>query len=228
MQRLRWKHSRFHPRIAFNRERFAHGKPAEQAVALCWLLHTIADIHQPLHASAAFSLRVFGALRSPHGDAGGNAIYVSAKETLHALWDDAPDASPDLSLDPAEHFDQRYSRAYERALKQFALLLADKGLAAQGKIAAGEKGPQQWAQESYETAQADVYTAEIRKKIVAVDRSPKDSRTVRVKLPDDYRAHAREIGKLRVIEGGYRTVEFLKGLQEYFRADIPRRVVGRT
>ncbi|MGA2258660.1 MAG: S1/P1 nuclease [Thermoguttaceae bacterium] len=35
--------------IAFNRERFVHGKPEEKAVALCWLLHTLGDIHQPLH-----------------------------------------------------------------------------------------------------------------------------------------------------------------------------------
>ena len=43
--------------IPFNRERFVHGKPAEQAVSLCWLLHLLGDIHQPLHVSAAFSVR---------------------------------------------------------------------------------------------------------------------------------------------------------------------------
>ena len=45
--------------IGFNRERFAHGTPEEKAVALCWLLHVIGDIHQPLHATAAFSIRAW-------------------------------------------------------------------------------------------------------------------------------------------------------------------------
>ena len=35
-----------------------------------------------------------------------------------------------------------------------------------------------------------------------------------VRLPDDYLDRAHEIGKLRVVQGGYRTAEFLKGLHE--------------
>ena len=33
-----------------------------------------------------------------------------------------------------------------------------------------------------------------------------------VQLPDGYRDRANEIGKLRVVQGGYRTAEFFKGL----------------
>ena len=132
---------------------------------------------------------------------------------LHALWDAAPDASPDATYDPAEPFDRRYDRAYGRALKQIDPLLADDKLAAQGKLAAGEKDPKQWARESYELAKEKVYTAEIRQQILAADRASEDPKAARVvKLPDGYRTGAHEIGKLRVVQGGYRTAEFLKGL----------------
>jgi hypothetical protein len=71
--------------------------------------------------------------------------------------------------------------------------------------------PKQWACESYEVAKEKVYTAEIREQILAADRSRGSSeRGPLVKLPDSYRAHAHEIGKLRVVQGGYRTAEFFK------------------
>src|SRR5208282_3210615 len=122
--------------IAFNRERLALGQPDQQAVALCWLLHTIGDLHQPLHATAVFTLHALDPATSPHGDAGGNAIHLGDHGNLHSVWDAAPDANPDQTYDPAEPFDERYNRAYDRAVKQFDLLLADSALAVQGKLAA--------------------------------------------------------------------------------------------
>ena len=128
--------------IAFNRDKFVHGKPAEQAVALCWLLHVLGDIHQPLHASAAFSAVALDPVTHPAGDKGGNAIGLGEHGNLHALWDAAPDAAPETSYDPYESFDARYNRAYSRALQQIDPLLADADLNAQGKLAARETGPQ--------------------------------------------------------------------------------------
>ncbi len=60
--------------------------PAERARSLCWELHGVGDIHQPLHVSDLFS-KVF-----PAGNAAGTLSYVSdpAGETtipLHILWD---------------------------------------------------------------------------------------------------------------------------------------------
>ena len=199
--------------IAFNRERFVHGKPDEKAVALCWLLHTLGDIHQPLHATAAFTSHALDPAGHPHGDAGGNAIRLADRRNLHALWDAAPDASPDSSYDPGEPFDERYNRAYARALKQIDPLLADADLNAQGKQAAQEKDPKQWARESFKLAEEKVYVAEIRKQILAADQDPKDSdRGLVVQLPDGYRDRAHEIGRLRVVQGGWRVAEFFKEL----------------
>lgn len=55
------------------------------AVALCWLLHLIGDIHQPLHCVARFSAEF------PDGDRGGNLEAIrplTSAVVLHAWWDD--------------------------------------------------------------------------------------------------------------------------------------------
>jgi hypothetical protein len=199
--------------IPFNRARFAHGNPAEQAVASCWLLHLLGDIHQPLHVSAAFSVRALEPEQHHQGDGGGNAIILADKRSLHAVWDAAPDDSPDPVYDKNEAFDKRYDRAYARALKQIEPLLADADLAAQGKQAAGEKDPKQWTRESFELAKEKVYDANVREKIIANDRDLLHSyHGVFVRLPDDYRDRAHEIGKPRVVQSGYRTAAFFNGL----------------
>jgi hypothetical protein len=57
---------------------------SERAVALCWLLHLVGDIHQPLHCVAWFSKEY------PDGDLGGNLRWVKDGDrptNLHAYWD---------------------------------------------------------------------------------------------------------------------------------------------
>ena len=64
----------------------ASAKPADRAVALCWIMHMVGDIHQPLHAIAMYSQDF------PDGDRGGNAIIVRENDNvirLHAYWDGA-------------------------------------------------------------------------------------------------------------------------------------------
>lgn len=56
---------------------------AQRAIALCWLLHLIGDIHQPLHTGGLVSAQLF-----PDGDRGGNAIRIG-DSNLHAVWDQA-------------------------------------------------------------------------------------------------------------------------------------------
>ena len=134
--------------IAFNRERLTHGKADERAVALCWLLHTISDLHQPCHATAAFTVKVLDLAGHPHGDAGANLIRLGEHRNLHSIWDAAPDASPDRTFDPAESIENRYNRAYDRAQKQIDALLASPVLREQGKTAAAKVDPSESAQES--------------------------------------------------------------------------------
>ena len=67
---------------------------AERAVALCWLLHLLGDLHQPLHTTQLIAPGYLAA-----GDRGGNEIGVRnrsvAARDLHALWDGAAGSSRD-------------------------------------------------------------------------------------------------------------------------------------
>jgi hypothetical protein len=68
----------------------------EQAVHYCWLLHSIADLHQPLHSAALFSVVLF-----PRGDKGGNEIQVrdgasGPSKNLHSYWDGLVGTSNDF------------------------------------------------------------------------------------------------------------------------------------
>ena len=67
---------------------------AEKAVALCWILHLVGDLHQPLHSVALFSRAHY-----PEGDRGGNSVRVSWDPepiNLHSAWDRMPDRFEDL------------------------------------------------------------------------------------------------------------------------------------
>jgi hypothetical protein len=66
--------------------------PVKKAKELCWLLHLMGDIHQPLHATAMHSPEM------REGDLGGNVFIVAEKQVtlkpgagylpnLHSYWD---------------------------------------------------------------------------------------------------------------------------------------------
>ncbi len=59
---------------------------AARAIALCWVMHIVGDMHQPLHTALWISWRF------PISDAGGNWAWVrvaddAAPERLHWFWD---------------------------------------------------------------------------------------------------------------------------------------------
>lgn len=75
--------------------------PYERARFLAFLVHVIADIHQPLHTTARISAA------HPDGDLGGNLFFIKTPAgnhstiTLHKYWDDGLDvfnvsATPDV------------------------------------------------------------------------------------------------------------------------------------
>jgi hypothetical protein len=62
---------------------------AQKAVALCWLLHLVGDVHQPLHTTRLFTQK----FPPPEGDRGGTRFYIRATAeaeviSLHKFWDD--------------------------------------------------------------------------------------------------------------------------------------------
>ncbi|MDP1931248.1 MAG: S1/P1 nuclease [Gammaproteobacteria bacterium] len=76
--------------LDYNLQRLTHplSSAAQRAVALCWLLHLVGDIHQPLHSGALLSSKLFAS-----GDRGGNGIATRGG-SLHAIWDEALRSQP--------------------------------------------------------------------------------------------------------------------------------------
>ena len=52
-----------------------------RAIALCWVLHLVGDIHQPLHTGSLYTASLFET-----GDRGGNAIRID-DSNLHSCWE---------------------------------------------------------------------------------------------------------------------------------------------
>ena len=105
---------------------------------LVWLMHLVADVHQPLHATSRFDKM------HPRGDDGGNGVLVCSapcqrQEKLHAFWDRILGVSTDTTI------------AIEQA-KQ--LPAADSTLASISDEAV-------WIRESFEAAQTAVYDSTI-------------------------------------------------------------------
>jgi hypothetical protein len=105
---------------------------------LVWLIHLVADVHQPLHAASRFDKA------HPAGDDGGNAVFVCSapcqrQEKLHAFWDRILGVSKDTTI------------AIEKARQ---LPAPDPQLAAIGN-------EETWIQESFAAAQMHVYIAPI-------------------------------------------------------------------
>lgn len=58
----------------------------EKAIRLCWIIHLVGDLHQPLHCATLVTRHY----PPPHGDDGGNRVAVRPHkhpERLHTYWD---------------------------------------------------------------------------------------------------------------------------------------------
>jgi hypothetical protein len=85
---------------------------ADKAVALCWLLHLVGDLHQPLHCTSLFSAQF------PGGDQGGNlfGLRVGGRGyKLHLFWDLLPGDDPNYLVDSAPNATVVYAHAKELA-----------------------------------------------------------------------------------------------------------------
>jgi hypothetical protein len=114
-------------------------KPYDRAVSLCWLLHLVGDIHQPMHVSDLYSKKF------PLGNYSGTMNYVADPlrddgftMPLHMLWDSNTLRSTEAHhvIETAHEYLERYPRA---DLPE---------LTAHGKPDAFEE----WARESYDIA----------------------------------------------------------------------------
>jgi hypothetical protein len=175
--------------------------PSDKAIALCWVLHLVGDIHQPLHAASMYSPAY------PQGDQGGNAEavlrdppYPDSKTKLHLLWDELPGnfKSEDLEGYEAEGIlnDPRYSRT---ALKD-ELAITDFDA---------------WAKESQALAVKYAYLdGKLQSAPAKEDRSGKRGPTTIPGVPPGYLDQAEHIATRQVAIAGHRLADLLNSIYD--------------
>ncbi|HEX3357642.1 MAG TPA: S1/P1 nuclease [Tepidisphaeraceae bacterium] len=93
----------------------------KRAIDLCWVIHLVGDIHQPLHTVSLYSKQY------PKGDQGGNAElvlrdppYPDSMANLHLVWDSLPGDYKSEFIDQyiaqGVHSDPQFSRAKMKSL----------------------------------------------------------------------------------------------------------------
>jgi hypothetical protein len=172
--------------------------PADQrAYDLCWVIHLVGDIHQPLHACSLFDAQF------PKGDQGGNSEvvlkdgrYQNTKHNLHLIWDSLPGdfATDDLDRFEANglHGDPAYARSTYPQL--------------------GVTDFMAWAKESQQLAIDDAY---LDGHLTAATGGFGDRTAQGVTvpaLPPGYMRNAEHVAMRQVTLAGYRLADLLNGL----------------
>ncbi|HZV04416.1 MAG TPA: S1/P1 nuclease [Gemmataceae bacterium] len=169
-----------------------NGNQEDQAVNLCWILHLVGDIHQPLHTAAYFS-DLF-----PEGDRGGNLAYIvlhdgANKTKLHPMWDGLLGKSTTAS-------------AIGRVVKQVQELpVADKQVIKNNLN--DHKSIESWAKESFEIAKKAAYlNGEL-----PMGDDDEDAGEIGV-APEDYARKAGHVARVQIAKAGSRLAMTLADL----------------
>lgn len=199
--------------------------PTERVWALCWLMHVLGDLHQPMHVSDLYSQQF------PAGNMAGSMGYVmdpvsKAPITLHILWDSNVLRLPTLeAVDKATaQFIRKYPRSALPELK--------------ANPVSNPNHFREWAQESHQVAidwamdvdmavdpDKDQTSEELVKKMVnfilngvaPVDDAPD--------LPEGYWEKLQNTAERRITLAGYRLADLLIAAADEIEAQ--RRFVGR-
>lgn len=165
---------------AIDRARWMLAQPStskeEKAVYLCWLIHLIGDIHQPLHCAS-----LFNDTDLTTGDKGGNMIYIKPNTVgikLHTFWDGLPGSSKNI-----------------RTTTNTAKVIARKN----PKSGFGQlyvNNPRRWSYESLNLAA----------KVVHLDGqlTVTTDKENAVKPPEDYTKNSKKVALRLVVLSGYR------------------------
>lgn len=161
--------------------------PDSKALAYCWLMHLVGDIHQPLHAVSLYDVEVL-----PRGDRGGNEIPLTQGDNLHKLWDNLLGR-------------QHYLRNVQRA----SVELSDRRKYGKEWESAGQElEPRKWATESQALSSECVYSDAIRN---AVRSTPPGGEIASIQLPEDYKRDAGNLARKQIIKAGVRLGVMLGG-----------------
>ncbi len=181
-------------------------RPEEKADALCFVLHIIGDMHQPLHCIT----RVTPDFPAPEGDRGGNLLKLRGHyHNLHSLWDD----SINLSLqDSSEELAVEIMKQYPREnLARELTMKSPEGWVRAGYSLAVERG-----YKPLEDGDGDALrtpNAYLREALGAEQGSPALEADGGAPRPSNTYLHdARDIGQRQAALGGYRLADWLADL----------------
>jgi hypothetical protein len=198
--------------------------PAERALGLCWVLHIVGDIHQPMHTSDLFSKEF------PAGNAAAALSYVAdpigdTTMPLHLLWDSNVLRTPSLEAvdQAASEFTKKHPRSSFPELK--ALPIGESGFF------------RAWAMESHKVAVDWAYDIE-----TVSDQSEQDAEVLVEKMvnfilngispveeapdvPPEYWEKLKDTAERRITLAGYRIADLVLAAAADIEAQ--REFIGR-
>ena len=159
--------------------------PTDRAIALCWIGHLVADVHQPCHAGSLYMEDVF---IESDGDRGGNRIMVKQGNNMHALWDGL------------------LGRGFDRAdtRRRIFEITNDKELVAEVKHEGEWMLPQTWLAESRTAATRYVYTQDVLDNLKVSIGTQKGNP---ISLDEAYLKMAGRVAQKRAIQAAHRLAE---------------------
>ncbi len=160
----------------------------EKARALCWLLHLLADIHQPCHAGSLYVEGVF-----PEGDRGANSISTVQSRNLHALWDQLLGRSFDRSDVNRRIFSIESDKEYQERL---SALMAESDF----------DSPIKWVEESRLLSRQFVYTKEV---VEYATQPVGESKKAPIELKEEYLKNAGGVAQSQAIIAAKRLAKLL-------------------
>ena len=170
-----------------NKEASAH----DRAVALCWTLHLIGDLHQPLHAANRVTREM------PRGEGLGGEHFAKdarGKEVnLHAFWDQLPGVESGYKT--IASLADRLQAAPELSLKNLKEYQDNKTIEA-------------WVQESFRAA-VDFAYAEDKVQFVHASQLNSKLKPGAPTLTPEYIVGAKEIANRRLVLAGRRATDVL-------------------
>lgn len=166
-------------------------KPAiDRAVALCWLMHLVADAHQPCQCGSLYTEKLF-----PKGDRGGNEIPTKQRQNLHALWDSL--------LGPK--WDQGDVERRSTEIKADATTWEPAMEAAK---APDGLNPMTWISEGRQLAKEFVYAPEVVDEVKAAEAS--GAKLEPIDLSEAYLKSAGKLARERAAVAAWRLAEILR------------------
>lgn len=160
---------------------------SDKALAICWLAHLVADVHQPCHAGSLYVDGIF-----PEGDRGANSIPTKQSRNLHALWDGLLGVRYD-----AGDVARRVKEIHTDPVAQLA-----------GRTLNDNLEPKEWLHESVELARSYVYTQEVLDAVKAAQRAGAE-KVETVDLPEAYLKAAGGVAQKRAAIAAFRLAAVL-------------------